>query len=314
MDIKGINELLERYRNNQCTAEEKKSLEQWFDAQSAVGEWEWTMAEENASSVRIKNQIDQQLFEKRTNWWPLLRVAAILTLVVGSLLYFRQDIHNWVDPVAFLEKKVADGQQIKLTLADGSKVWLNGGTRFRYPDRFANGKREVFLLEGEAYFEVSHDTTKPFIVTSNQINTKVLGTAFNVKTYPYLSNIQVVVTRGKVRVSDTTGKAMLVLPDQQLSIDKRSGAMERQNIDAKTALAWQQGGYSFNNDRMLDVCAVLAKKYRIDFHFRNQDIEDYRLTMGFVQTDKLEDILAVLASANNLSFTSKNNKVVFYKK
>lgn len=314
MDINGIKALLERYRNNQCTAEEKKALEEWFDAQSEAGQWEWSDLEQQSTDARIKSNIDQQLFGKKRTLWPLLRVAAILVLLLGSLFFFRNDLHDWADPVVMIEKKVEDGKQLQLTLPDGSKVWLNAGSKFSYPDRFSRGKRQVFLSEGEGYFDISHDPSSPFIVTSKGVNTKVLGTAFNIKAYHYLSNIQVAVTRGKVQVSDTANvKAMILLPNQQLSIDTKNGAMDKREVDASTTIVWQRGDFSFNNDRLLDVCAVLTKKYHLNFHFKQADIQDYRITAGFVSKDQIQDILTVLASANNLSYQQKGQSVTFEK-
>jgi len=314
MDINGFKELLERYHNNQCTAEEKKTLEEWFDAQSEAGKWEWSASEEQSTDARIKSNIDQQLFGKKRNLWPLLRVAAILVLLLGSLFFFRNNIHDWVDPVVMIEKKVEDGKQLQLTLPDGSKVWLNAGSRFSYPDRFSRGKRQVFLLEGEGYFDISHDPSHPFVVTSKGVNTRVLGTAFNIKAYHYLSNIQVAVTRGKVQVSDTTGtKSTLLLPNEQVSVDMRNGMMDKREVDASTTIAWQRGNFSFNNDRMLDVCAVLTQKFNLNFHFKQADIQDYRITAGFVSKDQIQDILAILASANNLSYQQKGKLVTFQK-
>lgn len=313
MDLKGVNQLLERYRNGQCTVEERKAVEEWFDTQAAKGDWEWSEPQQAAAGKRIKNNIDQQLFESRP-MWPLLRIAAILFLVVGSALLFRGEIRNWADPVVMLEKKVGDGKQFKLSLPDGSVVLLNAGSKFSYPNRFTQGKRQVYLLEGEAYFEVSHDAAHPFIVTSKNINTRVLGTAFNVKAYRYLSNLQVSVTRGKVRVSDTTGiNSAILMPGEQLTIDGRSGSMSKRLIDMPAITAWQRGDFSFNNDRLIDVCAALSKKFKLSFQFREKEIEDYRITAGFVAKDNIDDILSILASANNLLIDRKGQTVTFRK-
>lgn len=314
MENKSISELLERYQNNECTPDEKKTVEQWFDNQSANGEWEWTNVEEHAIKVKIKRKIDEQLFSKKYNWAPLFRVAAMLMIILGVFLFFKSDLNHWINPVTSIEKTVKQGEHVMLTLADGTKVWLNGGSKFRYPSRFESGNRQVFLLEGEAYFDVSHDPAHPFIVECHQLSTKVLGTAFNIKAYSYLSAIQVAVSRGKVCVSDTKGKSITLLPGQQADLNKRSGVMEKQLIDAKTAFAWQNGGLAFNNARMLDVCVTLSKKYHINFKFNTNDIQDYQLTAGFEANDSLTSILAVLASANNLSFILKNHTVIFYKK
>lgn len=314
MDLKGIDKLLERYRNGECTAAEKKTLEEWFDAQAAKGSWEWDEAQAKATGTRIKDNIDKQLVRKKTNW-PLLRIAAILLLTLGCALIFREEVRDLADPVVMVEKRVNEGEQLKLTLPDGSKVFLNAGTRFSYPSRFTKGKRQVNLLEGEGYFEVIHDPSNPFIVTSKSITTKVLGTAFNVKAYRYLSNLQVAVTRGKVRVSDSSGtQSALVLPNQQLTIDVKNGVMLKHAIDLKAITAWQRGNFAFNNDRLVDVCAALSKKYKIGFNFEQKEIQDYRITAGFEAQDNISDVLSILASANDLAYEQKGNMVTFKKR
>ena len=314
MDLKGVNQLLERYRNGQCTVEEKKAIEEWFDTQAAEGEWDWNEPQQNAAGKRIKKNIDRQLFSTRT-LWPILRIAAVLCLVLGSVLLFKNDIRNWTDPVVMLEKSVGEGEQFKLSLPDGSVVLLNAGSKFSYPNRFTQGKRQVYLLEGEGYFEVSHDAAHPFIVTSKNINTKVLGTAFNIKAYHYLSNLQVSVTRGKVRVSDTSGNSSAILtPGQQLTIDSWSGSMSKLIIDIPAITSWQRGDFTFTNDRLTDVCAALSKKYKLNFQFKEKEIEDYRITAGFIAKDNINDILSILASANNLLFEQKGRSVIFYKR
>lgn len=314
MDLKGINELLERYRNGQCTAEEKKTLEAWFDARAADGHWEWSEAEKEETKQRIKRNIDQKLPEKKSNWPMLLRVAAIVFVLLSTAIIFRNDVRDWADPVVLLEKSAGEAEHMELTLPDGSKVYLNAGSRLRYPNRFTKGKRQVYLIEGEGYFDISHDPAHPFIVTAKQINTRVLGTAFNIKAYRYLSNLQVAVTRGKVRVSDRSGdRAAVLLPNQQLTIDSQSGRMTKQQVDAQAVIAWQRGDFTFNNDRLLDVCAVLSKKYKLNFYFGQKEIQDYRITAGFVAKDHINDILSILANANSLAYERNGLNVTFKK-
>lgn len=313
MDSKGVNELLERYKNGQCTIAERRVIEEWFEAQTANGDWEWSELEKKATKLRIKKNVDRQLNGK-PSVWPWLRIAAVFLLISGSVFLFRNNVRDLVDPVVMLEKRVGDGERLKLTLPDGSSVMLNAGTRFSYPNRFNNGKRQVYLLEGEAYFDVAHDPANPFMVHSKNVVTRVLGTAFNVKAYQYLSNLQVAVTRGKVRVSDTLGiNSAVLLPNQQLTIDTRSGRMSNDVVDSQTVIAWQRGDLAFNNDRLVDVCAVLSKKYDLNFHFEQKDIQEYRITAGFVSKDKIDDIVSILAAANNLTVEQKGHNVFFKK-
>jgi len=314
MDSKGINELLERYRKGHCTADEKKALEEWFDARAEKGDWEWSQPEEIITKQRIKRNIDQKLFERKS-LWPVIRIAAMLFITLGSLLIFRNDIRDWADPVVILEKTALEGERIKISLPDGSMVWLNGGSKLTYPNRFSKASRQVNLVEGEAYFDISHDPSHPFIVSSKNINTQVLGTAFNIKAYRYLSNLQVAVTRGKVCVSNSAGtRSAVLLPNQQVTVDRQTGAMIQRTVDAQTVISWQNGDLSFNNDRLADVCAVLSKKYRLQFHFRQAEIKDYRVTAGFISKEKISDILSILANANGLSYEQQDRIITFKKR
>ncbi|WP_199118209.1 FecR family protein [Pedobacter sp. ASV28] len=320
MDIKGIDELLERYRNNKCTAKEKEILEQWFDAQSEGGSWEWTAEEEITSGRLIKERIDQQIAVKQKNWNFIVKIAAAIIVFFCSFLFLKEEIYNIIDPVVYIEKQVLDGKQLQLTLSDGSKVWLNANSKFKYPEKFNRANREVFLIEGEAYFDVTHNEDKPFIVVSKNLTTQVLGTAFNVKAYTYLGHIQIAVTRGKVRVSENSNQdgdkanSILLLPDEQVTVRANTGVMQKESVDANNVIAWQKGNLSFNNDRLVDVCATLSHKYKVKIYFEQESIKEYRLTAGFSQGDRLEDILLVLSSANNLAYQLKGDTVFFQKK
>ncbi|KLT64711.1 hypothetical protein AB669_13235 [Pedobacter sp. BMA] len=314
MDKKDAKDLLERYENGQGTDAEKQLLEEWFDSEAEHNEWQWTDAEALETGKRIKSGIDKQLLPGK-NLWPILRVAAVLFITIGGVLLFRNEIRDVVDPVVYVEKQVGEHQQLKLTLPDGSKVLLNAQSRIRYPNRFNHHTRQVYLLEGEGYFEVKHDTKHPFIVTSKNTNTQVLGTAFNIKAYHYLSELQVAVTRGKVSVSTSDGtKKEILLPNEVATVDSQNGTMLKQVIDAKTIVAWQHGNLAFNNERLTDVCATIASTYHLQFKFDEPAIKDFRITAGFVATDRVSEIIDILASANNLAYVKQGNTITFKKR
>jgi ferric-dicitrate binding protein FerR (iron transport regulator) len=90
--------------------------------------------------------------------------------------------------------------------------------------------------------------------------------------------------------------------------------MIQRTVDAQTVISWQHGDLSFNNERLADVCAVLSKKYRLQFHFRQAEIKNYRVTAGFISNEKISDILSILASANGLSYEQQDRTVTFKKR
>ena len=315
MQRKEIEELLERYRSNSCTAEEKILLEQWFDQQAERGSLAMTAAEESRVGERVKQKVDQQLSFQRNYFRIILKVAAVIAVFFIAFLY-RTEIYDQVDPIVYVERQVPEGEQLKLTLSDGSKIWLNANSKFKYPKNFNRSIREVFLVEGEAYFDIAHDEDKPFFVRSRKVSTQVLGTAFNIRAYNYLTNIQVAVTRGKVSVNrdQVKNSGVVLLPDEFVNIDTATGTMHKEKVDAMNVISWQKGNISFNNERFANVCEVLERKYKINIYFKDNSLKEYRFTAGFDRKDKLTDVLDILSQANNLSYEVKNKEVYLTKR
>ncbi|RZK79530.1 MAG: DUF4974 domain-containing protein [Pedobacter sp.] len=314
MDRTELENLLLRYKEGKCTAEEQTALERWFDEQAATGDFTLEQDEEQTTRRLIKERIDKELQPGKKNWKTVFKVAAVFLLIVNVLFYFNTEIRDIADPVVYVEKQVAAHQQLKITLSDGSIVWLNENSRFRYPEKFNRSSREVTLLEGEAYFDIHHDKEKPFLVKSGKTTTKVLGTAFNIRAYPFLSSVDIAVTRGKVSVSkDGSNENVFLLPNEKVSVDNSSGTLKKSTVDAEGITSWKQGNMVFNNETLEDVCAMLEHKFNVTIHFKQQELKDYRLTAGFSKEDSLGEILLILSKTNNLSYKLDQNSVYFSK-
>ena len=318
MNSKDINALLERYKEGTCTAEEKLKLEQWFDLQSESASWEWTDDEKANTGSVIKGEVDRQLDAARVKTYPWLKpfmTAAAVFLLLTTLFYFRTQIYNKINPPEYVVQQAPAGQQLKITLNDGSAIWLNAQSKIKYPKRFNGDIREVFLLEGEAFFEVQHDESKPFIVRSGNVSTYVLGTAFNVRNFAYLDDVQVSVKSGKVGVDQSSlgNKTTFLLPNEQLSINRNTGAIAKSNVDAENVTGWQQGRLVFNNESFSNVAAVLERTYKIKVHFEDPYLKNYRLTAGFEKSDRLEDVVYLLSRVNKLSYKFVNKDLFFRK-
>jgi len=216
---------------------------------------------------RIISVIDQPE-QKRTSYKKWMVAASFAGLVCLSALIpqVRNKILNYVDPVTNKQLTAANGQVINCTLADGTRVWLNGGSKLSYPSKFRGTLREI-TLAGEAYFEVAHDATKSFIIHTGAIKTQVLGTSFNVKAYPEDSFVKVDVITGKVGVVTQLpeGAATVFLtPAEEVVINKRNNAAQKTTgVDVTVLASWKDGDLVFKNMALKEVINTIQHRYNI---------------------------------------------------
>ena len=184
-------------------------------------------------------------------WWPVSSsVAAVVSLLfILFSFYWLNQKKSWHQSSfakdAGKEQTSPKGKRSLLTLPDGTRVWLNADTRLEYPDDFSGrAMREVFL-EGEAFFDVVENKHQPFIVRTSSLSVKVLGTAFNVKSYDSDETIETTLVRGKVSIEtnqNKTGEIITLLPHQQAVFKKKSSMMVLANqVNTETYTAWRTG-------------------------------------------------------------------------
>lgn len=326
MQEEELKKLLTRFNEKQCSQEELDELENWFHQSSIKGHWQWSDGEKYKVRNKLKLKIDDHI--KQSNIRKLkaikyLKFAATIFLVscIGLLLYLGRDqIRNTIDPVIYSNTIVPIGEKAKVYLSDGSVITLNGGTHLRYPEKFNRSRREVTLIEGEAFFDVKRDVNKPFIVLSGGTETKVLGTAFNVRAYSNLENIEVTVSRGKVAVGkentneDAKFSSVLLLPGEQVSVDKASYKIDKRLVAIQDELAWLEGKVIINNETFKYVSVLFKNTYGIELSFKEEEIADIRFSAMFSEKDQLEEMLYAISRANNLNYTIKGKEVQLNKK
>ncbi|MEK6552667.1 MAG: FecR domain-containing protein, partial [Bacteroidota bacterium] len=175
-------------------------------------------AEPSFSFVHKKNRTQSRFLFNPTLLKYAASIAFFLVLVTGTL-YISGVFNQKPAVISWNEKQTVMGEKYFATLSDGTIITLNADSKLKYPARFTNGTREIYL-EGEAFFEVKQDTSRPFIVHSGNISTTVLGTKFNVSAFPNEKNIAVSLVEGSVKVSKeesgTIENIVLLQPDQQL--------------------------------------------------------------------------------------------------
>jgi len=195
-------------------------------------------------------------------------------------------------------------QQKKITLPDGSEVWANASSELKYPAIF-NGKTREVYLSGEAYFDIAHDASKPFIIHTGTITTTVLGTAFNIKEDKAGQTIKVTVTRGKVRVDNGTKQLGILTPNQQISFNVLNSVATQTEVDASEAIAWQQKDMHFDDISFAEAAAQLEQRFHVTIHFSNDTIRKCRFTGTALEGEKLEKILKVICAFNNATYQTK---------
>ncbi|WP_192349726.1 FecR family protein [Algoriphagus sp. Y33] len=231
--------------------------------------------------------------------FPLLKIAAMffLTVLLGFLYYSLPDREESTE-TNWLTYSTKPGVKSSLTLSDGSKVTLNAGSSIRYAQDFAGDTREVFL-EGEAYFEVAHDPSKPFIVITEDILTTALGTSFNIRVNPS-EKIVISLISGKVEVKSTEVQDFTdqLLPGEQMITLAHSRSWEKESFAEEEILAWLNKTIIFDKTPLPEAIKVLENWFGVSISLNN--FRDQNLTLsGKFKDETLHNIL------EGLSYTAR---------
>lgn len=196
-----------------------------------------------------------------------------------------------------------DNQQRALTLSDGTKIRLNSNAQIWIPEDFDRSTREV-TLEGEAFFEVSHDEEKPFTVHTARATIKDLGTAFNVRAAPDNQNVQVAVTDGKVSVwSDwqTEEKATELIEGQFGQLDLKSKTLQVDRFNVNNYLSWMNGRLQYDGARLDKVSLQLGRMFDVSFTYADRSLRRLTLETDF-ERKSLKKILEVIAMTLHIDY------------
>lgn len=223
--------------------------------------------------------------------------AAILVLVVSSsLLTFW---YTWTSHPDSLSANVMNtlytpaGQRAQLVLQDGTEVWLNAKSKLIYPAQFTGKERRV-TIEGEAFFKVAKDLSKPFIVTTQNLDMKVLGTQFNVYCYPEAGYIQTSLLEGSIHVffPDKNNEGVILKPDQQVTVS--GGKMKVEPIRLSEHFLWRDGIYAFESEPLIDILKKMELYYDVKIIVKDTSLFNDTYTGKFRQRDSLDDVFRVL--------------------
>lgn len=300
----------------ETSAEEKKS----WDVNSAWArfneEYDLSLGEEPAVAEvgNKKKDIEFRLVNgsKKRNWMGWAAVAATVAIIFVTV--FSLDLPISGEQVAttetapvYREVVTKNGQRTYLNLSDGSSVILNAGSKLILPQTFPEmGSRELTLV-GEAWFEVKHDPERPFIVYSDDAVTTVLGTKFQVRSYPEEDHVEVVVSEGKVALQDRErlGEAGATITRNQVGTYFGDGSTSVSRVqDLSPFLGWKDGNLVFDQKPLSQVFRRLERWYDIKIQTvpTQPELLQRELTASFTENQPLEEVLETIALTMNIDY------------
>ncbi len=200
------------------------------------------------------------------------------------------------------------GGEYQVQLSDGTRVWLNSMSSIRFPVSFQGNERRV-EIHGEAYFEVAHNPTLPFRVTSNHQIVEVLGTRFNINAYPDEPTTKTTLLQGAVRLVTENGKDSKVLkPGEQALTRAGDGRVEIRTADTEESVAWKNGYFIFADEELQSIMRKLERWYSIEVDYR--DIDPHLKFGGAISRGRnLSEVLELLELTDNVKFKMEGKKV-----
>lgn len=313
-----IEALLDRYIKGETSMEENALVERWLEEngksnsdwtgldQPGKGKWLSGVFEDIKNTIQADGAKIIQLPQRKRVLWRSVAAAAAVLLIFSVLYLEWPDLQNRLHPVQLTALRVPADQKKEVTLADGSKVWVNAGSEIKYPKVFIGKVREVFL-SGEAYFDIAHNADKPFIIHTGNVVTTVLGTAFNIRENKSKNTIEITVTRGKVSVANGEKLLGVLTPNEQISFNTLKEESIKGTVNANSVIAWQQSELHFDDVSFADAVSQLQRRFNVKINFANDKLKGCHFTGTSLNGEKLDSILKVICAFNNATYQTKSD-------
>ena len=321
-----LKKLIEKYLKGNCTPEEVAAIHEWYNSfeeeqdpadfitsqqQEELKFRLLTNIKRNVASLELKStHTSERKTVSRTLIYLLSGVAAMLIMTVGIFFYIQKessssdlgDVH-----VVNMTKTIQ-----KVVLSDGSIVWLNPKSKVIYPQNFTSSLRKV-QMQGEAFFEVSPDPRRPFIIYSGNVITRVWGTSFRIRAYENIP-VEVSVLTGKVSVQlQTKEDSELILLPQQTATYLKTTDLLKKGIEKKTSTMsiWHKETLTFDNEPIREVIKVLNAQFKVNISTGDEKLLDYVLKADFTD-QSLPSILEMLRKSLNVENEISDNGIILY--
>lgn len=301
---------ISNYLSGNCTEKEEEALLAYLaaneDAANAFREMSavWAISSipafaknEDANLLHIKEKIaaSEKTDIRARRLIPVwLKVAAAIILLLGCNYLWYSYTENLTEVYTKADSpyeiKVPAGSRTNITLPDGTEVFLNAGSVLRYCRGFGIRERNI-TLDGEGYFKVAKNEEIPFLVNTNGVQVRVVGTIFNVRAYEDDDYVMVSLLEGRVNLFASSGSAMKLFPNEQALYDKNTGRMEKMNSDASSACDWLDGGLTFDNVSFADIAHRLERKFQVKIRIESERLAKEHFSGCFNSNQSINDIL-----------------------
>lgn len=235
-------------------------------------------------------------------------ISAVDNKVVYSVPEDKNEIKSKeIREIRYNTISIPRGGEYRLTLSDGTRVWLNSETTMKYPVTFTGKFREIFI-NGEAYFEVTHNKKVPFIVNTGKMKIRVLGTSFNVRAYPDEKEERTTLIDGEVLVkSNQSDIEFRMNPNHQFITSKTGG--ELRTVDVSSIVAWKEGRILFENNSLGEILGDLSRWYDLSVIYENDELTQLRFSIDMKRYDNFDKFLEIVSLTQKVKFEIDGNKV-----
>ncbi|MCM1502831.1 MAG: FecR domain-containing protein [Bacteroidales bacterium] len=250
----------------------------------------------------FRRRIELSVASRNRKWKRIAyRSAAAILLPLCIMSIYLYERHTAEEGIGWTGRYVAYGNTDSLTMPDGSKVWLNSGSRIIYPEKFS-GKYRLVYLDGEGVFDVMQDKSKPMVVKTGNASVKVLGTRFNLKAYPEERTTEVSLLEGRVEfsVSDSAGVYSL-LPGETVTYDRESESVHRSRFVLSDYNSWKDGKFYFKNQTLEYIARQLERTFDVTIIIKSTELRRTRYHMAFVNDESIDEILHYIDLYDNIS-------------
>ncbi|RNC63387.1 FecR family protein [Proteiniphilum sp. X52] len=320
-----IDNIILRYLHKTSSPEEQELLLKWLEESEVNRQYFRSLKDAHdlgKAGISLRNsRVDQQWknFEKQIinknnktgisrYFTPFLRYAAVFTLgfiCFQAIFYLtRQDENNIFNPTII---ETGIGERTKISLPDGSKIWINTCSSIAYDKNYGNIDRQVHL-KGEGYFEVRTDTLKPFLVHADKFTYRVIGTSFNVYSFDDDDETSIALLEGGVTIEHENLSEQL-LPGQVFIFNKESGKHTRTKVDVNRLSSWREGELVFDNITFEELAKRLERNFNIQFVFENDNVREHSFGGSFRNYESVETIMKVISTSTPVKYEIKGNIV-----
>lgn len=245
---------------------------------------------------------------KETRRLKLLKYAAVLFFVVSISGFLGYLISRSANPSSeYAGIIVPKGERSKVVLPDGSTVQLNGGSQLRFSPGYRSGKRVVFL-EGEAFFEVAHDRFHSFVVEAGNLQIEVLGTKFNISSYPDDETVTTYLEEGKVKICMEGQADTYLKPSEVLKFNKTAGTAKKQTVSDHRFSDWTKGILNIQGETIEELARKLERRFDVRISFGDAEVRKHTYS-GSIRDEELETVLEALQFTSSLRYEKHGKSV-----